>query len=676
MQPAAPTASSSASTRPAQRHDAILQAVHEAASILLRSTSWKNDITTILGRLGAVVPACRAFLLEIERGPDGAPQAIGRHEWTSDPAAAPLGERTEGRLTVADGALAQWETLGRGESIRGLVETLPATEREFFASLGVASIAMVPVFIDDTVWGALGVADQAADREWEAADVDALGLAATTLGGALARRRSEERLRESEERFRLLSDAAAEGVVIHDNGIIVDANLSLARMFGYEVDELLGRNAFETLPAPESLARIMEHVRSGSSERYEVQGRRKDGTLIDLELTGRPMMYRGRHLRVATFHDITERKRAEETARRLAEEEIRRSAAEESQRRTAFLAEASRVLGTSFDYQTTLSSLARLAVPEFADYCVVDVAAEDGTGIQRIGTAPLSPRSVVTVPLRVGERVLGVLALYWAETDRDYGPEDLALVEELARRASLAVDNARLFHEAQHATRARDEMLSVVAHDLRNPLNTIVMGANTIAELIPNATPLLQKHAGILRRAADRMNRLIQDLLDVKRIESGQLMVDLRSIAVSALIDEATEMLRPLAAAASLELLQEVAADLPRVQADSGRILQVLSNLVGNAIKFTPPGGRITMTAIDIGNEVRFEIADTGPGIAADQLPHVFGRFWQGSRGDRRGIGLGLAIAKGIVEAHGGRIWVESRVGEGSHFYFTLRRQS
>jgi len=557
--------------RPAHRHDAILQAVHEAASVLLHSTSWESDISTVLGRLGAAVPACRAFLFQIEQGPEGTLRAIWRQEWTSDPNALPFSDVSRGHVAVLAGSLERWQVLGRGQPIKGLVDNLPPAEREFFGALGVASVAIVPVFLEETWWGALGVADTSADREWEDAEVDALGVAAVTLGGALFRRRSEERLRESEERFRLLSEAAVEGVVIHDNGIIIDANRRLCEMFGYELGELLGANIFD-LPAPEYLDTIMDHVRSGSTARYEVEGRRKDGSTFVAEITGRPMLYRGRPVRVATMHDVTERKRAEENARRLAAEESRRAAAEESQRRTAALAE----------------------------------------------------------------------------------------------------ENARLFHEAQHATRARDEMLGVVAHDLRNPLNTIVMGASTMLELLPESLPLLRNHAQIVRRAADRMNRLIQDLLDVRRIESGRLAIDPRPVTVALLVDETLEMLRPLAASASLELCTDLAPELPRVRADSGRILQVFSNLVGNAIKFTPPGGRITIGATCLEDEVRFDIADTGPGIPAEQLPHVFGQFWQGLRGDRRGIGLGLAIAKGIVEAHGGRIWVESQVGEGSRFYFTL----
>jgi len=557
---------------------------------------------------------------------------------------------------------------------------------------------------------------------------------AVCADGAPAQRQEVvQALRESEERFRLLSEAAGEGVVVHDDGIILDANGSLARMFGYELEELLGRNIIDTLATAESREPVLAHLRAGSTARLEVTGRRKDGTTIVVEVTGRPTTYRGRQVRVATLYDVTDRKRVEESAHRLAVEEARRVAAEEAQRRASFLAEASRVLGTSFDYQTTLSMLSQLVVPAFADYCIVDVVDERAGGPHRIVArhrdpakepllqeivrfwrndqperqyplarafsgervliadvsdetierwivteeqarvvAQIRPRSVVAVPVRIGERILGVLALYWSESDRRYVEDDLVLVEELSRRASLAVDNARLFHEAEQATRARDEMLGVVAHDLRNPLNTIVMSVSSLLELLPANAPLLRKNAEILRRAADRMNRLIQDLLEVRRIETGRLVVEPRDVAVTALVDEAMEMLRPLAAAASIHLRSNVAADTPRVLADAGRILQVLSNLVGNAIKFTPAGGSITLTAARAEDEVRFTITDTGPGIAADELPHVFGRFWQGNRSDRRGIGLGLAIAKGIVDAHGGRIWVESHVGTGSRFYFTL----
>jgi signal transduction histidine kinase len=176
----------------------------------------------------------------------------------------------------------------------------------------------------------------------------------------------------------------------------------------------------------------------------------------------------------------------------------------------------------------------------------------------------------------------------------------------------------------------------------------------------------------MMRRAGERMNRLIQDLLDVKRIESGRLVVEPRPVPAGALLGEAVELLRPLATSNAIDLVYEAAEDLPRVSADPHRIHQVLSNLIGNSIKFTPRGGRVSVTGECLGPEVRLAVSDTGPGIPPEYVPHIFGQFWQGARTDRRGIGLGLAIAKGIVEAHAGRIWVESTVGAGSSFYFTL----
>jgi signal transduction histidine kinase len=283
-------------------------------------------------------------------------------------------------------------------------------------------------------------------------------------------------------------------------------------------------------------------------------------------------------------------------------------------------------------------------------------------------------QSLVAVPLRVAERILGVVTFFATDaSNRRYGPDDLLLAEELAGRAALAVENARLFNAAEQATRARDEMLGVVAHDLRNPLNTVYMAAGLLGEMIPETQPALRKQADIMRRAAERMNRLIQDLLDVKRIESGRMAMDPRPQSPGTLIADAVEMLRTLAAAGGLEVVGDVSRDVPEVLADPMRIHQVLSNLVGNAIKFTPQGGRVVLAAdLLADSEVRFTVADTGPGILPKELPHVFGQFWQANRADRRGIGLGLTIAKGIVETHGGRIWVESTVGEGSNFYFTL----
>jgi signal transduction histidine kinase len=182
----------------------------------------------------------------------------------------------------------------------------------------------------------------------------------------------------------------------------------------------------------------------------------------------------------------------------------------------------------------------------------------------------------------------------------------------------------------------------------------------------------------IIRRSAEHMNRLIQDLLDASRIDSGNLSLEKSTLNARDLLREACEMLGPLALHGEIDLSVDTTAAIPDFNADKGRLLQVLSNLVGNAIKFTPKGGRISVTAAtetDLASKcvfARFSVTDTGPGIPPEQLPHIFSRGWQARRGDRRGIGVGLAIASGIVEAHGGRIWVDSKLGEGSNFLFTV----
>ncbi|MGH7447850.1 MAG: sensor histidine kinase [Longimicrobiales bacterium] len=238
------------------------------------------------------------------------------------------------------------------------------------------------------------------------------------------------------------------------------------------------------------------------------------------------------------------------------------------------------------------------------------------------------------------------------------------ITNEIAR-----VQLARLYDDAREAAAAREEVLKIVSHDLRNPLNTIGMAAELILET-PDASHA--RTVGVIKRTSERMNRMIQDLLDVAKLETGRLAIEVEPASVGALVDEAVEMLSPLAAECSLGFTPVLEPDLPPVYIDRGRILQVLSNLVGNAIKFTPSGGQITLHVRLDAAAVRFAVIDTGPGIAADQLQRIFGRFWQAKPSDRRGLGLGLTIAKSIVEAHGGMIGAESRPGEGTEFWFTV----
>jgi signal transduction histidine kinase len=229
----------------------------------------------------------------------------------------------------------------------------------------------------------------------------------------------------------------------------------------------------------------------------------------------------------------------------------------------------------------------------------------------------------------------------------------------------------RMYQDAQETINAREEVLRIVSHDLRNPLGTIAMAADLLLDL-PASDELRARQLGIIKRNGERMNRLIHDLLDAARVEAGSLPIRQEVVDVGDLFENVVEMMRPLAEEQGLSLHVVLAERLPRVRADSERILQVFSNLIGNAIKFTPKGGHITLRADPMGTKVRMAVVDTGPGIPPDQLADIFRKMWQARKDDTRGIGLGLTIAKAIVEAHGERIGVESQVGRGTEFWFTV----
>ena len=283
----------------------------------------------------------------------------------------------------------------------------------------------------------------------------------------------------------------------------------------------------------------------------------------------------------------------------------------------------------------------------------------------------------IAAPLRGrhGE-ALGVLCA--ADCVRgEFTDGDEAILAQLAQLVSVALENARLYDEARAASRARDDILAVVSHDLRNPVGAIQVAADFLLGTAPDddRRSIARRQLEVIRRAAVSALRLIQDLMDVTRIDAGRLVLERAAEDPARLVHEAAERAAPLAQAARLAVAEEITPGLPRVDADAERVLQVLDNLAGNAIKFTSEGGRITIGAMrhaDGTPAVRFFVRDTGAGIPPEDLPHVFDRFWQARGGARRGAGLGLAIVRGIVEAHGGRVWVESSAGTGTMVAFTL----
>jgi len=387
---------------------------------------------------------------------------------------------------------------------------------------------------------------------------------------------------------------------------------------------------------------------------------------------------------------------------------------EDDQRLLANLAE---IIASALDEHAMLSAVARLVVPRLADVCLADIVEDDGSVVRVDNTlddwrlvptpamrsgetvtmpdltqsslASIAPdlagqeairtagiRSLTFLPLIGRGRLLGVLTLGMTRPDRRFNKAELPFLEDVAQRTALGADNARLYSQARQASRARDDTLAAISHDLRNGLNTVLTAVGLLLRSLPPDTEGRKdrRHVEAIRRSAERMNRVIGDLLDVASIESGRLFVEPRREPVRPIVAEAVAACHEPALEKTLRVEQQVTGDDFFAVCDRDRVLQVLGNLIGNAIKFTPEGGQLHVGAEAVDDEVLFFVRDTGIGVSPKQLPHVFDRFWQAAPKARLGSGLGLTIAKGVVEALGGRIWLESRPGEGTTFFFTLPR--
>lgn len=414
--------------------------------------------------------------------------------------------------------------------------------------------------------------------------------------------------------------------------------------------------------------------------------------------------------------------------------------------RFEFLAEAGRVLVSSLDYQATLDSVARLAIPRLADFCTVFVVEDDGRSrrvvlahddpdverrLRDLLTRHLSgpdnprsmssrvlatgepvvlrevprdffdrmyehapevqeyvrrvrPRSAMSLPLSVRGRMLGALNFGVSGDRPPYTDDDIELARELAHLAGLAIEHARLYEAERRAVNAREEILSVVSHDLRTPLNTVSVGARVIDGVLRRGESLdesdreaLERQVRVMLRAIAGMDGLIADLLDAARLDAGTFSVESLPVDLGTVIGRTLDLLEPQARATGVALEWDGGRAVPEVRGDAARVGQVLSNLVGNGIRHASRGGEVKVRAEPAGPDVLVTVSDTGDGIAPERLEHLFDRFWQADREDGRprdGAGLGLWIARGIVEAHGGRIRAESEPGAGTRFYFTLPR--
>jgi PAS domain S-box-containing protein len=537
------------------------------------------------------------------------------------------------------------------------------------------------------------------------------------------------------------------------DGTILSWNAGAAQLYGYSAEEVIGKD-IRLLEAPghNDIDDILAQLKSGKrTHHYETVRVKKNGERVEVALTVSPIKDQTGTLTGASTiaRDITERKRAEEERTHLLAEQQRliiaektaREAAEASEQRARFLAEASAALASSLDYEATLRSVARLAVPRLADWCVVHIA-EDGQHLKQLAIMHIDPartaeaeelgrrfppdpnaprgllnvlrtgkseyypeiedalltrmardedhlnvmravgmKSAMLVPLAARNRTLGVITFVASESHPLYTAADLALAEDLARRAALAVDHALLFAEAyraraeaEEANRMKDEFLATVSHELRTPLNAIVGWSHMLrTRSFDEATTV--RALETIERNAKSQAQIVEDILDVSRIITGKLRLDVQPVDLAAIIDAALDSVRPAAEAKEIRLQAILDPRAGPVSGDANRLQQVVWNLLANAVKFTPKNERIQVRLGRVDSQVEIIVADTGQGIRADLLPFVFDRFRQGDSTSTRlhgGLGLGLAIVRHLVELHGGTVTAES-AGEDQGATFTVK---
>ena len=528
-----------------------------------------------------------------------------------------------------------------------------------------------------------------------------------------ARKQAQEALRASEAKFSGIIAVSADAIIsVDEQQRITVFNEGAQRIFGWSKAEALGAPLDVLLPERyrdlhrrdvQTFADGPVVARQLGERSNELVGVRKNGQEFPAEAGISKLQVGGSRVLTVALRDITDRKRLEGQQR--------------------FLADVGAVLASAtLDIDATLTSIARLVIRDLADCCIVDIV--DEAQSYRVAVLHRDPakasvcreleairpesraliwgavqsqrpqlihevtdeflrttaynaehlrmlravevRSLLVLPLLSHGRLLGTLLLISSRPQRLYEEGDVPFAQELAHRAALAIENANLYQTAVREARSRELMNAVVSHDLKNPLSSIRMRAELMAQ--GRADP---QNAQRIKQTADRMLRLIKSLLDAATIESGKLTIRREPISMRALVQDALADFDDVAREKSLRLEQHVPEEDFAISCDRDRLQQALSNLLGNALKFTERGS-VSLRIERVGNEALFTVEDTGHGIAAAQVPHVFDRYWQADPTAGLGSGLGLSIVKGIVEAHGGRIWVDSELGVGTAFRFTV----
>ena len=470
-------------------------------------------------------------------------------------------------------------------------------------------------------------------------------------------------------------------------GRVASWNPGAQAVLGHAAADVLGRHVSLFYPREDvQLGRPERELRLAQAGRYEVEGWRltADGSRLYAHVILSPLEDEGGR-RVPGYamvlRDITERIRAEEALR-----------ASEAKFSGIISISSDAIISVDEDQRIVHFNQGAVAVFGWQEHEIVgqplevllpeDVRDRHAEHLRRFAAGPvvskkMGERQEIFGVRKNGERFpaeasiskldLGGRRLFTAVL------RDVTERKEAERALAEALEQARAATDAaQAAVRAREDVLHVVSHDLGNSLSAVVVNTTVLLKTLPEEQEDVRRRIASVRDLARRMQRLRQDLLDVASIEQGRLSVEWDAWHPAPLAAEAVEAFAPLAGEKGIELAAEVDPALPEVEGDRERVMQVLANLLGNAVKFTPAGGRVELRVDAAPDEVRFAVRDTGPGIDPENQAHVFDRFWKSRTSNRYGAGLGLAIARGIVEAHGGRIWLESTPGDGSTFAFAL----
>jgi PAS domain S-box-containing protein len=538
---------------------------------------------------------------------------------------------------------------------------------------------------------------------------------------------AREQLQEANERLRSVVDYVVDGIVtIDERGTIASWNSSAEKIFGYSASEMIGENISRLMPDPERglhSGYLANYKQTGIGKvvgfNREVRAQRKDGSIFPIDLAVSEYTLQGKRLFTGIIRDITERKRADE--------------------RTKFLVNATNLLASVVDSSSLLSRVAKLPVPLFADWCIVDQCASrseiDPHCVQKWAVAHADPeqkailrglkkrlpksfgpgtlvgdvlrqgkarlvadavnpfeyaepatpedrdllcgldsQSIICVPLSAHRVTFGAITFVLAGSSRKYCEEDLTAAEDFAQRASIAIENARLYEEAKEADRRKDEFLATLAHELRNPLAP-VRNALEIARTPGIDEQVAERALTVIDRQVDHMVRLVDDLLDLSRLMRGKIQLRPERLLLRDVIARSIETARPLIDAHGHKLEVSVPKHPVALFADPVRLEQIISNLLDNAAKYTERGGLIKLRAKAHGDEIIIKVRDTGIGIDPQILPHMFDLFRQAESSlerSRGGLGIGLTLVRRLVDIHGGKVEARSD-GPGTGAEFIVR---